>query len=341
MRAIILEETGGPEKLLWKEVPTPTPGEGEVLVKVHACAVCYRDVVDRVGRFPFIQLPVVPGHEFAGEVVETGPGVKWLSKGDRVVNLHRRHCGQCSRCIAGRTMHCENAFDFFGVTANGGYAEYTAVNETALVKFPETIPFDVASTLMCTAGTALQGMRTRGNLQAGEKVLITGASGGVGMAAIQVARIMGAYTIAVTGSPRKADMLREAGADDVIVAEGNKFHPQVHARYPGGVDMAFDAVGAPTFNSSLRSLRADGRVVLVGNITGEHLDINPGLVVVRGMSVLGSDGATPQDMWDLFGWVERGLYKPFIQEELPLERAAEAQQKLEARSVVGRIVLKP
>lgn len=341
MHAIILEETGGPEKLLWKETPTPAPGEGEVLVKVHACAVCYRDIVDRVGRFPFMQLPIVPGHEFAGEVVETGPGVKLLSQGDRVINLHRRHCGQCSRCLAGRSMHCENAFDFFGVTASGGYAEYVAVHETALVKFPETIPFEVASTLMCTAGTALQGMRTRGALQAGEKVVITGASGGVGMAAIQIAKIMGAQVIAVTGSPDKEARLREAGAHDVIVDASGKFHHQVHQRYPGGVDMAFDAVGAPTFNASLRSLRADGRVVLVGNITGQHLDVNPGLIVVKGLSILGSDGATPLDLQDIFGWVERGAYHPFIQEEMPLEKAAEAQTKLEQRSVTGRIVLRP
>ncbi len=341
MHAILLEETGGREKLQYKEVPTPKPGPHEVLLKVHACAVCYRDIIDRVGRFPFIQLPTVLGHEFAGEVVEVGSGVTLLQKGDHAVNLHRRHCGQCGRCLAGRTMHCENAFDFFGVTAWGGYAEYVALHETALVKAPKSIPLDVASTLMCTAGTALQGMRGRGQLQAGEKVLITGASGGVGMAAIQIARIMGAYVVAVSGSPQKEAMLREAGAHDVVVSADNRFHPEVLRRYPSGMDMAFDTVGAPTFNSSLRSLRADGRVVQVGNITGEHLDVNPGLVVVKALSIHGSDGATPQDMLDLFGWVERGEYKAYIQETMSLRDAAEAHRKLEERQVTGRIVLKP
>lgn len=341
MRAVLLEQTGGPENLIYKEVPTPTPGERQVLLKVHACAVCYRDIVDRVGRFPFIQLPTVSGHEFAGEVVETGPGVSLLRKGDRVINQLHRRCGHCRPCLSGRSMHCENAPDFFGVTAWGGYAEYVAVHELALVKIPDEIPFTIASTLMCTAGTALQGMRGRGNLQAGEKVVVTGASGGVGMAAIQIAKILGAHVIAVTGSEQKKKMLEEAGADDIIVNNDGKFHYQVNQRYPGGVDMAFECVGAPTFNASLRSIRADGRVVLVGNITGENLSINPGLMVVKGLSIFGSDGSNPQDLEDIFGWVIKGRYKPFIQQEMPLSEAAEAHRILERRGVVGRIVLRP
>jgi D-arabinose 1-dehydrogenase-like Zn-dependent alcohol dehydrogenase len=340
MRAIILEQTGGAENLQYKEVPTPTPGERHVLLKIHACAVCYRDIVDRVGRFPFIQLPTVPGHEFAGEVVAVGPGVTTVAVGDRVINQLHRRCGTCRPCLSGRSMHCENAPDFFGVTAWGGYAEYAAVHELALLKVPASIPLTVASTLMCTAGMTLQALR-RGNLQAGEKVLVTGASGGVGMAAIQIAKIMGATVVAVTGSAQKVKALEEAGADDVIVNGDGKFHYEVNKRHPGGVDLAYEAVGGPTFNASLRSVRGDGRVVLVGNITGENLTINPGLMVVKGLAIFGSDGANPQDVYDVFGFVERGLYKPHIQEELPLARAADAQRMLEARGVVGRLVLRP
>lgn len=341
MRAIILEQTGGPENLQYKEVETPKPGDRHVLLKVHACAVCYRDIVDRVGRFPFIQLPTVPGHEFAGEVVEVGPGVTHLRKGDRVINQLHRRCGYCRPCLSGKSMHCENAPDFFGVTAWGGYAEYVAVHELALVKVPDDIPLNIASTIMCTAGTSLQAMRGRGGLQAGEKVVITGASGGVGMAAIQIAKILGAHVIAVTGSEKKKAMLEQAGADEVIVNNDGKFHYQVNQLHPGGVDMAFDAVGAPTFNASLRSIRADGRVVLVGNITGENLSINPGLLVVKGLAIFGSDGSNPQDLEDIFGWVRAGKYKPYIQQEMPLEMAADAQRILESRGVVGRIVLRP
>jgi NADPH:quinone reductase-like Zn-dependent oxidoreductase len=238
-------------------------------------------------------------------------------------------------------MHCETAPDMFGLTANGGYGEFAAVHQNALVKVPKSIPLVQAATVMCTAGTALQGMRTRGSLLAGEKVVIAGASGGVGMAAIQIARIMGAYVIAVTGSERKQKMLTEAGAHEVIFDTKGTFHKDVNQRHPGGVDMAFDAVGAPTFNASLRSVRADGRVVLVGNITGESLSVNPGLLVVKGLSILGSDGSTPRDLEDIFGWMERGQYKAFVQEEMPMSKAAEAQQKLENRAVVGRIVLRP
>ncbi len=341
MKAILLEHTGGPENLLYKDVDTPKPGEHEVLLKVHACAVCYRDIVDRTGRFPFIQLPTVLGHEFAGEVVGTGPGVTLLQKGDRVVNQLHRRCGHCRPCLSGRSMHCENAPDFFGVTAWGGYAEYAAVHERALIKVPADIPLDVASTVMCTAGMSLQAMRARGHLQAGEKVVITGASGGVGMAAVQIAKILGAHVVAVTGSEKKVAQLEEAGADEVIVNNDGKFHYQVNQLHPGGVDMAYDAVGAPTFNGSLRSLRADGRVVLVGNVTGEQLQVNPGLLVVKGLAIMGSDGANPQDVEDVFQWIREGKYRPFIQEEMPLSEAAEAQQKLERREVVGRIVLRP
>ncbi len=340
MRAIQIQEPGGLEQLRLVELPSPEPGAGQVRVRVAACGVCYRDLIDREGKYPFMRRPVVTGHEWAGEIVAVGPDVRDFSVGDRVAATHRPACGQCPACAAGDDTLCQNSVATYGITVDGGYAEEVLAWTGSLVRVPEKVPLDQAAFLHCTAAVALRALRRHGRLQAGETVLITGASGGVGVHAIQVAKILGARVVAITSSPAKAEAIRAAGADDVIV-EAGAFHREAIARTGGGAQLALELVGEPTFNSSLRSLAFGGRLVLVGNITSGRLDVNPGYLIVRQISVAGSAGATRAELGEVLGWAADGRLRPVVAEKMGLSAAAEAQSRLKSKAVIGRIVLDP
>lgn len=343
MRAVMLRQVGGPEALVPEDVPDPSPGPDEVLVRVRASAVCGRDLIDRRGGFPVMKLPTILGHEFAGEVVALGPGADagGLRPGDRVVNLHRPSCLACRSCLAGRTADCERAMQSFGHTVDGAYAELVVAHHRALVRLPAAIPFEAASTLMCTAGVALRALRARARIALGETVLITGASGGVGAMAVQLARRMGARVIATTTQDAKAEALRRLGAHEVVVSPDGRFHNQVAALSEGGVDVVVELTGRATFASALRSLRRGGRMVVVGNIDAGKVDLNLGAVVVYAYEIVGSASCSHRDLADVFTLVEGGELAPVVDRTLPLDQAAEAHRLLGDRAVVGRVVLVP
>jgi acryloyl-coenzyme A reductase len=341
MKAIVLHEIGPSENLRLEEKPKPAVEAGMVLVRVRAAGVCFRDVIDRRGGFPYLMLPRVPGHEFAGEVEEVGAEVSNVVAGDRVTNVHRAPCGECSYCKRGHEVRCERSPYSFGHTIDGGYAEYVLAPAACLVRVPEGIALERACFLACTAGVALRGLRTHGGVEAGMRVLITGASGGVGIHAIQVARALGASVSAVTSSEKKGEALRRAGADDVVVSADLAFHKDVRARTGGGVDVVLDCVGAPTLNASMRSVRPLGKVVVVGNVTAERAEVNAGLVILNEVAIVGSAGCTRADLTDVLAWVKDGRIEPVVQEVRPLAEAAAAQSTLESKGAVGRIVLAP
>ena len=343
MRAIVIREPGPVENLLLSEIEEPQPAAGQVLVRVKAAGVCHRDLLDRQGKYPFMKRPVVTGHEFAGEVAELGPSVdaKWgLKVGTRVTNLHRAPCGDCGPCRAGDETYCVGSLRSFGLTVDGGYAEWVAADAGALVAVPDAVPLEQAAFLHCTAAVALRALRSRARVRAGETVVITGASGGVGIHAIQVARILEAKVIAITSKAYKAEALKAAGAHEVVVEKGS-FQRAVLDHTSGGADVVIDLVGEPTFNASMRSLRAGGRLVIVGNVTASRVELNPGWVIMREAAILGSSGATRQDLADVLGWAATGRLKPVVAAVLPLDGAREAQSRLVAQDVVGRIVLRP
>lgn len=338
MHAIVIREPGGPERLEWAEVPTPEPGPGQALVRVRACGVCYRDIIDREGKYPFMRRPIVTGHELAGEITAVGPGASDFAVGDRVAATHRPPCGVCPACRRDDETMCSGSPVMYGLTVDGGYAEACLTWTASLVRVPPEVPLEQAAFLHCTAGVALRALRARAGLQAGETVVITGASGGVGIHAVQVAKILGARVIAVTSSPAKAEALTRAGADEVVAAEG--FHRALVER-TGGADVALELTGAPTFQSALRALRSGGRLVVVGNVTTQPVEVNPGYIILRQLAVLGSSSASRADLATIFSWVTEGRLRPVIAERLPLREAARAQERLRQKGVVGRIVLEP
>jgi NADPH:quinone reductase-like Zn-dependent oxidoreductase len=207
---------------------------------------------------------------------------------------------------------------------------------------PAGVPWPVAAVTCCTTGTAVHCLRTRGRLTAGETVLITGASGGVGMQAVQLARFDGARVIAVTSSPGKAEVLREAGADEVIVSPDLDFAAAVRKRTDGhGVDLALEIVGSLTFAQTLKTLAPGGRLVTVGNLETGIVDLNPGLVIVKELEILGAYATTQAELNEALRLVETGAIRSWVSDVLPLHEAARAHDRLEKREVAGRLVLEP
>jgi D-arabinose 1-dehydrogenase-like Zn-dependent alcohol dehydrogenase len=341
MRALVLDAKNAPFRLEQREPPRLEPNT--VLLRVRACGVCHRDLIDRRGLYPFSIFPRVIGHEIAGDVMEVGPGVTSFRAGDRVATTHRPSCGQCRACLANEPVRCERSFWSYGMTVDGGYAEVCLAHEGTLVKIPDEIDYAHACFLHCTASVALRALFDRGRLVLGETVLVTGASGGVGIHALQLIRHVEARSIAVTSSEDKVAELKEHGANEVIVARpGTKIQDEVARLTDGqGVDMALELVGQPTWSASVKSLRPGGRVVLVGNVTAERVELNPGYFILKEIEVIGSASAKRGDLESSFTLAARGMLKPVLAGTLPLEEAEKAHERLRARDVVGRLVLLP
>jgi D-arabinose 1-dehydrogenase-like Zn-dependent alcohol dehydrogenase len=342
MQAVVLEQFGAASRLAVHTVPDPRPGPGEVLLRVHACGVCYHDVINRRGSLPRTSVPAILGHEVAGTVVEVGEGVTGWRVGDRAATLQRMSCGECASCRAGRPSLCRRDARFFGEELAGGYASLMAAPVTGIARIPDGMPWEVAATVCCTAGTAVHVVRTRGRIGVGENVLVTGASGGVGLQTVQLARLHGARVLAVTSSEAKVPALREAGANEVIVAPALQFAPEVRRLTGGeGVQVAIEIVGSATFAQTLKAMAPGGRVVVVGNLESGTIDLNPGLLIVKELEILGAYATTQIELETALRLVHEGLLAPFVTEVLPLCAAAEAHHRLENREVAGRLVLSP
>jgi acryloyl-coenzyme A reductase len=322
MKRIRMDALGWDEPMVAEEQPDPPAPTGtEVAVAVEACGVCHRDLIDRGGGIPFMKLPITLGHEATGRVLAVGPDVTRWAPGDRVATLHRDSCGTCDVCREGEDTLCPNGFHVLGIVA--------------LYAVPDDLPVAEAAILNCTYGTAFRGLRA-GGCGPGRTVVIIGASGGVGSAAVEVGARMGAHVVAVIRDAGRRDYVTELGADAVVVDPGDAFHKVPET---ANADMVLDCVGEPTLNASLRCLRLGGTVIFVGNITQERLSLNVGLVIVKALRIIGSSGASPRDMADL---LELRGDQPFAMtlQEVPLEEAEAAHQQLRQGGVPGRLVLR-
>jgi acryloyl-coenzyme A reductase len=342
MKAVVLREFGASHNLQLESVPMPKPGRGEVLIQVHACGVCYHDVINRRGNLPRTHVPAILGHEAAGEVVEVGPETPGWKVGDRAATLQRLSCGECALCKSGRNSLCRKDNRFFGEELPGGYAQYLVAPVAGLGRVPAGMPWAEAATVCCTTGTAVHTVRTRGQVRPGETVLITGASGGVGLSSVQLARADGARVIAVTSGEAKAEALHAAGAHEVIVSRGLDFAAEVRKRTAGeGVNVAIEIVGSVTFEQTLKCIAPGGRVVVVGNLETGSVNLNPGLVIVKELEILGAYATTREELDEALRLTASGTVRPFVSESVPLEEAGRAHFRLENREIAGRLVLIP
>jgi acryloyl-coenzyme A reductase len=339
MKAVIVREFGGPEVLELAEVDRPEPGIDDVLVRIHAAGICYHDVLSRGGQIPGGRPGRILGHEIAGEIVAAGADVPAVRIGERVVLYQRLFCGACRHCLAGRQDLCRNS-RVLGEHGGGGYAEYACVPARNAIAIPDGLDMTAAALAVCPVGTSVRAALEVGGLAPGQVVLITGAGGGLGLHQIQVAKCVQARVIAVTSSRDKAEIVRDAGADEVIVAPDLKFSAEVwRLTDKQGADVVLENVVTGTFGESLRSCAQQATVVVLGNIGAQRVELDPGLVIMRRIRIAGSGNATFKDVRVALHLLATGAVKPFIGRVLPFPQAAEGHALMERRAVTGRVVL--
>ena len=315
-------------------------------MRVAACGFCHHDLLVMNGTLRRgVGEGVVLGHEISGIVEHVGEGVDRVQPGDRVVSLLTNACGQCDRCQSGREHRCRDG-EGIGHGRNGGFAEFVALSQHSLVPLPDSLNLVSASLLACPAGVALQALLAV-NVSAGETVVVTGAGGGLGVHAVQLAAASGARTIAVTSTSGKASVLYRYGADDVIEMGGREsgleFWEVVLALTGDeGADVVIDTVGTPTLRSSVRCLAQYGRLAVLGEVGGEgNLRGLIPEIVFRDARLTGVSGVSRLTLEQVVALAADGQLTTAIQQILPLEEADRAFEMVSERIVLGRVALVP
>ncbi len=326
MKALLSEAPGGPETLVLRDVPVPQPAAGQVRVAVHACGINFPDVLLIEDKYQFRPTrPFAPGMELAGRVDAIGPEVAGLAVGARVIVQ----------------------------AGHGGLAEFLVVDASRCLPMPATMPYDVAAGFLVTYGTSYHALKDRAALQSGETLLVLGAAGGVGLAAVEIGRAMGARVIAATSSEAKASVAREHGADATVLYPAEVTDTRALAAAfkqacgANGADVIYDPVGGDYAEPALRAIAWEGRYLVIGFPAGiPRLPLN--LTLLKGCDVRGvfwgafverNPQRHAQNMRALFELHARGLVRPEISERFPLERGGEAITRLARREAVGKVVV--
>jgi NADPH2:quinone reductase len=322
MKAILCKTYGPPEKLVLEEVPAPHASAGQAVVDVKACGVNFPDTLIIEGKYQFRpEPPFSPGGEVAGVVSEVGEGVTSVKVGDRVVAL----------------------------MPWGGYAEKIVTDAARLIPIPEGVDFVQAAGIMTTYGTTIYALADRANLQKGETLLVLGAAGGVGLAAVQLGKLMGARVIAAASSPEKLETCKQNGADLVIDYAAEDLKDRVKALTGGaGADVVYDPVGGKYSEAALRATAWNGRLLVIGFAAGEIPKIPLNLTLLKGASIMGvfwgnftvrEPGKALAQFKQLLEWVRDGKLKPHVHATPPLADAPAAMRTLLERKVQGKIIL--
>ena len=328
MKAVLSKEVGGPETLVVEEIDEPTPGKGEVLVKVAACAINFPDTLIIRDLYQFKPpRPFAPGGEISGTIEALGEGVEGFAVGDKVM------CG----------------------VGNGGLQEKVAVAAARLFKVPEGIDLVKASALLMTYGTTIHGLKDRGEIKEGDTVLVLGAAGGVGLSAVELAKAYGCRVVAAVSTEEKGEVARKAGADEVVIYPRNfdkDTSKQLAGDFkaavgPNGADIVYDIVGGDYSEPALRSIAWEGRFLVVGFPAGiAKMPLNLTLLKscdIRGVFWGAFTAREPErnqaNIEELFDLWKAGKIEPLVSETYPIERAHEAIAKLENRGAIGKLVV--
>ena len=340
MRAAIFSEHGGPEVVEVRDVETPEPAAGEVRVRVAGSGMNHLDLWVRRGLPIETTMPHIGGSDMAGTVDAVGEGVTDWGEGDRVVVNPSLWCGECEWCRAGEEPLCEE-FAILGEHTQGGFAEFAVVPARNLYRLPDDVDLERAAAVPLVFLTAWRGLVTRGRLRQGGSVLVTGGSGGVSTAAIQIAKHLGATVYAVTSTPH-VDRVRELGADRVFDRLEEDYSKEVwKATDRRGVDVVLDSVGEATFEQNTRALAKRGRLVVYGGTTGPRATFDIRRLFWRQLEILGTTMANQEEFRAAMDLVFRGSLEPVVDVVWPLDRAREAHERLEAGEALGKIVLVP
>lgn len=342
MRAMVQTGFGGPEVVRLHDLPDPEPGPTDAVIAVDTATLNRLDLLQRrgPGLLPGFALPHVGGMDVAGRVVATGSGVSTLRIGDRVVVDPTIGCGRCDTCTSGNPGYCAT-LQVVGGNRPGGFAEYVAVPAAVTHRVPDHVDLADAAALPTAWAVAWHALHRVGQLRSGEAVLIQAATSAVSVAAIQLARRAGAQVIAVARTEAKRAAATDLGADTVLdlddrTADAVRDHTDGH-----GVDLVLDHVGTATWNSSLGSLRTGGRLVLLGNTSGDQVSLSLAHLYHQGLRLLGAGAYAPADfaaMLDTFFTSDMRVVRAA---EYPLADLAQAYARQESGDLVGKILIRP
>jgi NADPH:quinone reductase len=323
MKALLCQQYGPPENLVVAEIADLQPNEGEVVIAVKACGVNFPDTLIIQGKYQFKPpFPFSPGGEVAGIIHAVGEGIKNFKVGDKV----------------------------FALTGWGGFAEQVVIRANRVFPMPPGMSYEVAASLMYTYGTSYHALKNRANLQAGETLLVLGAAGGVGLAAVNLGKIMGAKVIAAASTDEKLALCKEYGADEVINYTTEDLRERLKSLTGGGIDVVYDPVGGDYSEPALRSMNWKGRYLVVGFAAGQIPNIPLNLALLKGCSIVGvfwgafadrEPKESFQNVIELMQFLQKGQIKPHIQKTFSLEEAPQALYDMLERRVMGKLLVTP
>ncbi len=341
MRALAFAKPGGLDVLELMDLPRPTPDDDEVLVQVKACALNHLDLWVRQGLPTRIPMPHIGGCETAGVVAEVGRRVKNLTPGQRVLISPGQSCGHCDWCDQGIDSCCD-AYHIQGYQTQGGFAEYTVARACDCLPISEAWSFAEWAAIPLTFVTAWNMLHHKARVRPNDEVVVFGASSGVGVAAIQIAKLAGAHVFAVAGSEEKLRKAEELGADVLLDYRKQDIAKEVKARTGGrGADIVFEHVGSAVWQQATRCLGKNGRLVTCGATTGPKVEIDLRFFFTAQHAILGAYMGSRHELLQCLRLVERRIFRPVIDSVFPLERLREAQERMEKREMFGKIVVTP
>ncbi len=341
MWASVFHEYGGLDVLRYEQVPRPKPGRDEVLIQVHATGVNAFDLMVREGHYkPNKKFPHILGEDIAGVVAELGPEVREpFQVGQRVFVYAAVGCGRCQMCLVGSPNVCVH-YQYFGAHLPGGYAQYVAVPSFNVVPMPDGLSFVDGAAFVLNFLTSWHELVTRAQVRPGETVLVLAAGSGVGIAAIQILKLLGARVIATASTDEKLQRARALGADDLINYREQDFQKEV-MRLTGkrGVDVVFENVGSTTWDQSIRSLTRGGRLVTCGGTAGYDVTMNVAHVFHKELTIIGSNHGTKAELLAMLPLLAAGKLRPVVDKVFPLKEARAAHEYIQDRRVFGKVVL--
>lgn len=342
MRALQLLEPGVPGRFEVRELPDLIAGPGEAVVRVRTCGLNHLDLWLEAGGLPMpVALPRTPGAEIAGEVLATGPGVTGWHAGDRVVIQSNIFCGDCEFCRRGDESICLHG-KLLGVDCDGGFATRVTAPARCLVRLPDAVDFETGAALTLAASTAMHMLTNRTQVREGDWVLVIGGASGVGSAAIQIARGLGARVLTTGSTPAKREFGLALGAELAVDATDPHWPVQVRKHTDRrGVDVVVEHAGGAVLEQAFGCLARGGTVVTCGATTGREPRLNLWPFFVKQQRLIGSYGRNRADLEATLAWAAEGRLRAAVSEVLPLDRAAEGFARLRARSVQGKLLVKP
>jgi NADPH:quinone reductase-like Zn-dependent oxidoreductase len=340
MKAVRIHQFGGPEVLTYEDVPDPQPRKDQVLVRVRACSLNHLDIWVRKG-LPGVKLPHILGSDVAGEVVELGEYVGGFKVGQRVLLAPMHYCGRCQKCVAGLQNHCRE-FTVLGNAVDGGNCELIAAPAANVIPIPDALDFNHAASVPLVFVTAWHMLVGRAGIRPGQTVLVLGASSGVGIAAIQIAKLFHCRVITTAGDETKLAKGRELGAEFGINHYQQKISEEVRKiTNKRGVDIVLEHVGAATWDESVKSLKSGGTLVTCGATTGPNVGLNLQHLFARQLTLLGSYMGTMGELHEVLRHVFAGRLKPVLDRTFPLSEIRAAHEYLEKSQMFGKIVVNP